>query len=140
MRRQDKYPETSTFHFYNANPHNRITDDCVTRAMTVALNIPYNQVVMEQAQMQIDYGYDNADTKGISKYMELKKWIKFPQPKHFDNTKYTLKEFCEQIAKPNERYIVTIAGHCVAVVDKKVWDIWDCTKFGKCVCNYWREA
>lgn len=140
MRRQDKYPETSTFHFYNANPHNRITGDCVARAMTVALNIPYSQVVIEQAQMRIDYSYDDADAKGISKYMELKKWIKFPQPKHFDNTKYTLKEFCEQIAKPNERYIVTIAGHCVAVVDKKVWDIWDRTKFGKCVCNYWREA
>lgn len=42
MKRQDKFPDTTTFHYHNANPHNRITGDCVTRAETVVLEIPYN--------------------------------------------------------------------------------------------------
>ena len=47
MKRQEKYPETSMFHYYNANPHNRMTTDCVIRAESVALGIPYEQVVLE---------------------------------------------------------------------------------------------
>lgn len=39
MKRQEKYPETRTFHFHNANPKNRITGDCVTRALCTALEI-----------------------------------------------------------------------------------------------------
>ena len=58
MRREDKYPDTSTFKYYNANPKNRITTDCVVRAICTALMIPYNQVVMEMAKLQCDTGYD----------------------------------------------------------------------------------
>ena len=34
MKRQDKYPETETFHFHNANPKGRLlAADCVARAV-----------------------------------------------------------------------------------------------------------
>ena len=36
MRRQDKYPDTEVFHYFNANPKNRITTDCVVRAICLA--------------------------------------------------------------------------------------------------------
>lgn len=29
MTRQEKYPNTDTFTYYNANPKNRITGDCM---------------------------------------------------------------------------------------------------------------
>lgn len=141
MTRQDKFPDTTTFHYYNANPHNRITGDCVTRAETVVLGIPYNQVVVENAEMQCKTGFDNADAKGIEKYMQTKGWKKNPQPRKADGTKYTVTEFCTRLAKPGQRYLVSMAGHIVAIVDCKAWDTWDCTdwRYTKCVGNFWSK-
>lgn len=53
MTRQQKYPDTNTFHFHNANPKGRITTDCVIRAICVATELPYNQVVMELADFSV---------------------------------------------------------------------------------------
>ena len=100
MKRQEKYPETPTFHYHNANPHNRVTTDCVIRAESVALGIPYEQVVTENAQLQCKTGFSGDDTKGVTKYMELKGWNKQPQPRKDDGTKYTVREFCQRIARP----------------------------------------
>ena len=44
--RQEKYPDTNVFHYYNRNPRNRMTPDCVVRAVSTGLDLPYNQVVM----------------------------------------------------------------------------------------------
>ena len=139
MKRQEKYPDTSTFHYYNANPRNRITTDCVIRAEVVALGTPYEQVVLENAQLQCETGFSANDTKGIDKYMAFKGWKKHPQPRKDDGTKYTVREFCQTIAKPNRHYLVSMANHVVAVVDCKAWDIWDCTDvlYTKCVGNYY---
>ena len=135
MKRQDKYPETSTFHYFNANPKNRITDDCVIRAISTALEIPYNTVVMEMAELQCKTGYDYSSKKGIEEYLKIKGWVKHAQPRKADNTKYTGKEFCER-ARNYENYIAMIGGHhIVAIVKAKVYDIWDSTD--GCIGNYW---
>ena len=97
MKRQDKYPETSTFHYYNANPKNRITGDCWARAICTALEIPYEQVVMEMAEMQCKTGYDASEL--IGRYLKSKGWKKQSQPRKDDNTKYTVEEFCWQLQK-----------------------------------------
>ena len=70
MKRQEKYPDTSTFHYYNANPHNRITGDCWARAICNALEIPYNQVVMEMAEFQCKTGYSAEQL--IDRYLKSK--------------------------------------------------------------------
>lgn len=139
MKRQQKYPDTDTFHYYNANPKNRITGDCRIRGIAVACEVPYNQVVMDLAQIQCETGYDQCANQGISILMERYGWVKHKQPRKPDNTKYTGKEFCEMIAKKDQRYFCNIGGnHEVAIVDCKVWDIWDSTV--KCVGNYWTKG
>jgi len=136
VTRQEKYPETSTFHFHNANPKNRITTDCVIRAIATALDKPYNDIAMEMAQMQCETGYDVGDKMLYDKYLQSKGWIKHKQPRKYDNTKYTGKEFCEKIANKYSRYVANIGGnHIVAIVEGKVYDIWDSTY--KCIGNYW---
>lgn len=132
MKRQDKYPDTSTFHYYNANPHNRITGDCWARALCTGLKIPYTQVVMEMAELQCKTGYDASVL--ISKYLSSKGWIKCQQPRKVDNTKYTGKEFCKHYKLKNA--IANIGrNHIVAILDGKVNDIWDSTD--GCIGNYW---
>ena len=146
MTRQQKYPDTSTFHYYNANPHNRITTDCVIRAISTATEIPYNQVVMELAELQCKTGYDDGDDKLYDKYLKSKGWIKRPQPRKADGTKYTGKEFCKEASQHFEMLdrsmIAHIGGHHVVCIKAntfyeghKVYDIWDCTD--KTIGNYW---
>ena len=53
---------------------NRITGDCIYRALCAAMNIPYNQVVMDLAELQCKTGY--ADEKLYGRYLELNGWIK----------------------------------------------------------------
>lgn len=139
MKRQDKYPETSTFHYYNANPKNRITGDCVFRAFALAMGQDYNKTVMEMAEMMCKTGYALNDAKGEAKYLESKGWVKHSQPKKSDGTKYTGQEFCKLFAEKNQRYIAHIGGHhVVAIVNGKVNDVWDST--GGCIGNYWTKA
>ena len=136
--RQEKYPETRTFHYYNANPKNRITGDCWLRAVCTGLNEPYNEVLMEMVQVHLETGYEMSCDKAMGKYLASKGWIKHKQPRKADNTKYTGKEFCKLLADKNKRYICNIGGHhMVAIVNGKVNDIWDST--GGCIGNYWTK-
>ena len=137
MKRQEKYPNTNTFQYYNANPKNRITTDCVIRAISTALEQDYNKTVMEMAELQCQTGYDCSENKLIDLYLNTKGWLKHKQPRKEDNTKYTGKEFCKR-ARTYENYIANIGGHhIVAIVNGKVFDTWDSTD--GCIGNYWTK-
>lgn len=139
MKRQDKYPDTATFHYFNANPKNRITGDCWARAVCTGLDEPYADTVMGLAQICIETGYDPTSNKAVEKYLASKGWIKHGQPRKANGTKYTGDEFCRVLAKKKERYIANIGGHhMVAIVDGKVQDIWNST--GGCIGVYWSRS
>ena len=146
--RNEKYPDTAVFHYYNRNPRNRITTDCVVRAISTGLDIPYNDVVMEMAQMQCETGYDDGSTQLIDRYLKSKGWIKCKQPRKEDNTKYTGEEFCLKIQHPIyaeeldfpdcnwHRMIANIGGHhIVAIIEGQINDIWDSSR--GCIGNVW---
>ena len=143
MRRSDKYPDTDTFHYYNANPRGRITGDCIMRAISTGTEIPYNTVVMELAELQCKTGY--ADDKLYDLYLQNKGWKKCKQPRKSDNTKYTGKEFCCELMRYDSKIesgddmhhiIANIGGHhIVAIICGVVYDIWDSTD--GCIGNYW---
>lgn len=154
MRRQDKYPDTSTFHFYNANPKNRITGDCTFRAICTALEMSWEAVVMEMAATSCRTGYAINDPKGIAKYLEEKGWVKHTQPRESDNTKFTGQRFCNWLSinyKAGEvgNVIANIGGHHIVAINPtnsgdgfncryKIHDIWNCSE--KCIGNYWTKA
>lgn len=148
MAKRKQPSDTPTFRYYNANPKNKITTDCVNRAVCTALNEDYATVLREMCEVQIKTGYDNACNQGISKYMEIKGWTKLKQPRKSDNTKYTGKEFCKALqVNPHriltlpktanvKRILANLGGHhVVAIVDGKVNDIWDSTD--GCIGNIW---
>lgn len=152
--RETKYPNTDVFQYFNQNPHKRITTDCVIRAISLAEGIPYNQCVMEMAQMQCDTGYDDACKELIDRYLKSKGWTKCKQPRKEDRTKYTGAEFCRKIQHPiyceeldlpgwpdfNWHHMIANIGghHIVAIMDGKIHDIWDCSR--KCIGNVWVKA
>ena len=131
--RKEKYPDTKTFTYYNANPKGKITCDCVARAICTALDEPYNSVLKEMFEMQIETGYEYTDVKCYDKYLESKGWTKMKQPRKSNNKKYTGEEFCE-IYKGT--CVANIGGnHVVCIKNGKVHDIWDSTD--GCIGNYW---
>lgn len=150
MTRQEKYKDTSTFHYYNANPKNRITDDCVIRAIATAMERPYEEVYRDMFEFSLISGYMVNDTKNIDKYLQGKGWTKHRQPRKSDNTKFTGKEFCKLLNKDimgiGKKIVAKIGGHhivCIKVTEVlkgtfKVHDIWDSTD--GCIGNFWSKA
>lgn len=149
MKRQDKYPDTTTFHFYNANPKNRITGDCVCRAVCTVLQQDYNTTLRELCEIQCKTGYDFTSVEGITAYMKTKGWVRCKQPRKRDNTKYTGDQFCRELSRYDcsigedfdfsfeiTRVLINIGGHhTVAVVDQQIWDQWNSTD--GCVGTMW---
>lgn len=128
MTRKEKYPDTDYFKYFNANPKNRITGDCIYRALSTALDIPYNQVVIELAELHCKTGY--CDESLYSKYLESKGWVRYGCPKKSDNTRYTVKEWIRHECLGKSYYtnsVVAHAGthHIIAIKDHKVHDIWN---------------
>ena len=144
MKRQEKYKDTATFHYHNQNPKNRITCDCVKRSISLATGIPYNDVVMGLALLQCQTGMDECEKRLYGKYLEVKGWVKHPQPKKEDNTKYTGKDFCKHLNKVGRGNVIAHIGghHIVALLPVngkyKVHDTWDSTK--GCIGNYWTKG
>lgn len=138
LNRKKKYPDTSTFHWYNANPKGKITGDCVIRALCTAMEKPYEDVYRELLESALSTGYSIASKENYDRYLKANGWTKHKQPRKEDNTRYTGTEFCER-ARTYERYIAKIGcHHIVAIVDGKVNDIWDSTY--KCIGNYWTKG
>lgn len=143
MKREEKYKDTATFHFFNANPKNRLGGDCVVRALCTAMEQSWEQTVRELTELGIKEGYVLNDAKLFPKYLQKKGWQKVRQPRKTDNTKFTGDQFCRQIQKgktwamgDHSRIIANIGGgHTVAIIWGLVWDTWNSTS--GCVGNYW---
>ena len=71
---------TGTFKYYNANPKNKHTTDCVVRAICTALDQDYDQTVKELTELWLKTGYEMSEPKCFGKYLESKSWIKHKQP------------------------------------------------------------
>ena len=141
-RLKNKYPDTDTFHFYNANPKGKITTDCSIRAISTVLEQSYEKTLREMADLSIKTGYFINESKCIDKYMKSKGFTLCKQPRKEDNTKYTGQEFCRTLMHPiysedlkltyedfdKNRILANIGGHhIVAIMSGQVWDTWNST-------------
>ena len=137
MTRQQKYPDTSTFHFHNANPKHKLTTDCVIRAISTALEQEYTETLKELVAMSIRTGYAVSDPKCYDRYLKTKGWIKKGQPRKHNGRSYTGQEFARDCKTFDEsRVIIHIGcGHIAAIMDGRIWDTWDSSTL--CVGNYW---
>ena len=133
MRRASKYPDTDTFTYHNANPKNRITGDCVYRAIAKALDIDWKEVVLELAKLACETGQSPASDKNFGLFLERHGFTKCKQPKQPSGKKFTGAEF---VRCHNETIVMNIGSHHVScAVGGKIHDIWDCSH--KCVGVYW---
>lgn len=140
MNRAEKYPNTKYFTYLNQNPKNKFTGDCVIRALSTAMEKPYNDVVIDLAYMQCRYGYDIGDPRLYDKYLVENGWKRYKQPKKDNNKKYTGIEWCEFLQFWNhpdwQRIVANIGtGHVVAIINGKIIDTWDSSS--GCIGRMW---
>ena len=141
--------DTETFKFFNANPKDKRSGDCVLRAISTATGKTWDEVLDDLVIYSHKYKEMLDDPKCYAKYLENLGFIKMSQPRKGDNTKYTGSEFCKLCSvncTNGELIIAHIGGHHVVAImptregdginDRyKVLDIWDST--GGTIGNYW---
>lgn len=108
--------------FYNPNPKGRMVGDCVIRALTMALDEPWERVyVALSAQGFSMCEWGNADPV----------WGAFLRSKGFHREMipntcpdcYTIADFARD--HPKGTFILGTGNHAVAVKDGDIFDSWD---------------
>ena len=120
---------------YNANPKHRKTTDCVIRAICTALNNSWEDTYRSLVDYSIRKGLMCSDKRAFTAYLNAKGYKMQKMPRREENTRYTVKEFIDELAEPKATYILGIANHLTVVKDKVLLDTWNCEK--KCIGNYW---
>ena len=117
------------FVYHNSNPYKIEEQDCVTRAICRALDLPYDTA---KELLEMSAKINNCDTLCICCYHHLLEDV-FHLPVRFcDNW-----ERVGDVAKlyPNNKVIIRIQGHLTMSDNGIIYDLWDCTK--KLVDCYW---
>jgi len=140
------YPNTDYFTFENVNPKNKRTGDCVVRAISKAMNKPWHEVIDEMIPYMHKYCSLLNEPTLFTRYLEDQGFRRMKQPRKFDNTKYTGKDFVNYLNDnyylENRRIVANIGWHhTTCFVDEDdgrgytCHDIWDPTD--KTIGNYW---
>ncbi len=112
----------SNWYSYNANPmHNRV-GDCTVRAISMVLDQDWERTYIELCLQ----GYMECDMPSADhvwgKYLKSKGFKRGILPDSCPDC-YTVDDFCEE--HHIGRFVVSIPGHVVAVVNGKYYDTWD---------------
>lgn len=119
------------FVYANVNPMNKITQDCLVRAVAVIMGISWEKAYMDLCQRGLlIYDMPNTDAT-LSIYMREKGFKR----EIIENTCpacYTVRQFCED--HPYGEYILLTSGHAVAVING---DYYDTTDSGDMIPQYY---
>lgn len=121
----------------NVNPKGRKTGDCSTRALVGTLGITYDEALKLQTEISLKTYYDPTSKQVMERVLAKFGYVKMPQPRKSDNTKYIVSEMDAILTKKEmeEGVLVTVANHHTCITGGHIQDIWDCGY--KTVGNYY---
>lgn len=123
------------FVYYNLNPLQNHTGDCVVRAFAFFFGIPWKRAFLDLIMYCADKGVVNFNYRSTYYgYLREKGYAKIKPP---FREKTSVGEFCENIAKEGKTYLVQIKRHMTIVCNRDVYDTWDCRS--KDVDFYWER-
>lgn len=147
-------PITRMKHTYNdggraAAGYKGAARDCVTRAIAIAAELPYQQVydaineasTSELSSKRRRNGKSSARTgvykPTIRRFMESLGWKWTPTMTIGSGCKVHLRDG----ELPMGRLVVNVSRHSVAVIDGVIHDTHDCSRGGtRCVYGYWQKT
>ena len=126
----------TAFQYYNANPKDKNTTDCVVRAIAAATGMTWEKTLMELTMCALQHKLMIHDPDLYTKYLKQIGWVKQKQPRKRNNKKYTGKEWVKQFKGDAIAHIGD--HHIVYVTHGKVLDTWDSTD--GIIGNYWTKG
>jgi hypothetical protein len=117
---------------FNANPLGKKTNDCVIRTLSKATGKSWEVVFEELIHIARELKTSQTDISVSMKYLEGKEKINVFKFVNTKKKRLSVSDVCDLKGS----YVVQVAGHFVAVVEGKYYDIWDCGK--KCAYRIWR--
>lgn len=126
----------SCYRYYNANPLGKFTDDCVIRALSIALDKTWDTVFLELNQLAFEKKIVFGDERVYSIYLANNGWFKQKQPTHDNGKKYKICEFLESF----HGTAVIHAGNCHMsfVSEGHLYDIFNCED--RIIGCYWVKS
>lgn len=107
------------YKFYNANPLGKIESDCVTRAISRATEIPYDEVL---EKLHLVAALFECDALCVCCYHFLLEKVFGLTPKKANGK--TVREVVEDYS--NNTLLLRLEGHLTMAENGIVYDIWDC--------------
>lgn len=110
------------YSYFNCNPKGNRVGDCVIRAISKALNQPWEDTYIELTIQ----GYIMGDLLSSNSV-----WGAYLKSKGFDRDIistdcpdcYTINDFCEE--HPEGIFVIGTGSHAVAVIDGTIFDSWN---------------
>ncbi len=125
MNKKQRMIDTETYRFANVNPKQKFVGDCVVRAIALATNTSWEETVINLTEYGIKKGLIVNDKTLYPSYLESVGFLKHPEPKMYDNTKYLAKDYLSKF-RNDEIIVANLGGHHVACIfDGKVIDVWN---------------
>ncbi len=121
------------YHYYNANPKDRRTDDCVIRAIALATEQSWDDVLVGLTKCALENKYMISCPECYGKYLKKLGWVKQKQPVKRNNKKYRACEFAKKFNGVAIAHVGT--QHIACIKENEVWDIWDSSD--GVIGNYW---
>lgn len=107
---------------FENNPHGKSTGDCVVRAISKVLELPWAKAYLDlcvQGLSMSDWGSSNPVWDA---YLRERGFVRKIIPNTCPDC-YTILDFTAD--HPEGRYIVATGSHVVAVIDGNIYDSWD---------------
>lgn len=118
------------FKYLNVNPNGDITDDCVTRAITLGTGIPYKKVA---EKLRLVAQLFECDKLCIGCYSHLLDNVfKF---KKVDADGMYPAEFAD--LHPYGIYLLRMNGHIITIIDGVIYDIFD-SRYYDFITDAWK--
>lgn len=122
------------FVYYNMNPLQKHTCDCVPRALAFFLHKTWEEAFLSLVKYSAKNGIVSFNYRStISSYLKEKGYVKKKPPYNG----MSVGEFCENVADDEHVYLVLIKRHLTIVFKRDVFDTWDCRE--KDVDFYWER-
>lgn len=117
------------FKYYNNNPHNVKTEDCVIRAITLASGLPYYKV---REKLELVAKLYECEELCMCCYRMFIEQILKGIPIKCEGL--TIGQFADKY--PKGVYLLRVDGHLNCVIDNVCYDIFDCRNMK--VTDAWR--
>lgn len=121
--------------FRNPNPKAARVGDCVIRALSIALEKPWDETYRELC----DVGFDMCDMPSSNAVwgamLRRHGWRRYTVPNCFGD-EYTVADFAND--HPYGKYVLSLHGHVVSLCDGDWMDTWD--SGSEIVVYFWMEG